>query len=337
MVSSLRRRCVLPGRVRWYAPLLHHQPQRGEIVETDLSAIDGVRSVHVNAVTGSVLVEYDAAAADLLTLERTARDALARLPPDRDIPRPIRIRPHNDACVHDHPHGHDHGGSCDHGHGQDEIAERVRHVYLGGFTLAGVLLTRLVTGAAVFTGQPWLMLIVAGATLITGLPFLRGGLRTLTAGRPLTTDTLVSSATLASIVLGESVTALTVIWLLNIGEYLQSLVLQRTRRAIRALLEIEEGEIWLVSGDVEVQTSVECIVPGDLIVVHAGKRIAVDGRVESGSGTVNEAPITGESMPVIRNTGDQVYAGTVVLAGRLRIRVQHVGAETAVGRLIERV
>ena len=78
-------------------------------------------------------------------------------------------------------------------------------------------------------------------------------------------------------------------------------------------------------------------MPGDLIVVHAGKRIPVDGRVEEGTGTVNEAPITGESMPVMRNAGDQVYAGTVLLAGRIRIRVERVGADTAVGRLIERV
>ena len=79
------------------------------------------------------------------------------------------------------------------------------------------------------------------------------------------------------------------------------------------------------------------VVPGHLIVVHAGTRIPVDGRIEEGTGTVNEAPITGESMPVMRGTGDQVFKGTVMLAGRIRVRVELVGADTAVGRLIERV
>jgi cation-transporting P-type ATPase C len=147
----------------------------------------------------------------------------------------------------------------------------------------------------------------------------------------------VSAATGASIFLGEGVTALTVIWLLNLGEYFHALVLRRTRRAIRALLELEEADVWLVAGDAEVSTSVDRVVPGDLIVVHAGTRLPVDGCIEEGTGTLNEAPITGESMPVIRNPGDPVYAGTVLMAGRLRVRVEHVGSETAVGRLIERV
>jgi cation-transporting P-type ATPase C len=96
---------------------------------------------------------------------------------------------------------------------------------------------------------PWLTAIVGMCTLVTGWPFLKGAWHTLAERRRLTTDTLVSSATVASIFLGEGVTALTVIWLLNLGEYLQSVVLRRTRRAIRALLELEDTEVWLVCAD----------------------------------------------------------------------------------------
>ena len=346
MASPLLRRSVVPGRVRWYAPALHREAGRCAVVEDDLTATPGVRSAGANALTGTLLVQYDTATTDVAALERTLRTALARPPLDPAASRArVEHRRHADACDHDRSHGHDGGGSCDHGHDHGhehghsdaDTAERVRDVYAGGVTLGGVLLARLLLGPAALAGQPWLMLLLAGATLVTGRAFLRGGWRTLAAGRPLTTDTLVSSATLASIALGESITALTVIWLLNIGEHLQALVLQRTRRAIRALLELEEGEIWMVSGDVEIQIPIERVTPGDLIAVYAGKRIPVDGRVESGSGPVNEAPITGESMPVVRNAGDRVYAGTVLLAGRLRVRVERVGAETAVGRLIERV
>jgi cation-transporting P-type ATPase C len=203
--------------------------------------------------------------------------------------------------------------------------------------LAGVLGVRVLAGAGALIGQPWLIALIAGSTLLSGRTFLMGAWRTLVRGRPLTTDTLVSSATVASIALGESVTALTVIWLLNLGEYFHSLVLRRSRRAIRALLEVDEGDVWVVVGNVEVSTSLDRVLPGDLVVVHAGRRLAVDGRIEEGTGTLNEAPITGESMPVVRNPGDPVYAGTILLAGRLRVRVEHIGSETAVGRLIDRV
>jgi cation-transporting P-type ATPase C len=133
------------------------------------------------------------------------------------------------------------------------------------------------------------------------------------------------------------VTGLTVIWLLNLGEYLQAVTLQRTRRAIRALLTTGDDDVWGVTVDSEVKRPLHAVRPGDLIAVYAGAYIPVDGIVEARGGTVNEAPITGESMPVFRNPGDTVYAGTLLLAGGLRIRVTRVGNDTAVGRLIQRV
>jgi cation-transporting P-type ATPase C len=75
----------------------------------------------------------------------------------------------------------------------------------------------------------------------------------------------------------------------------------------------------------------------DVVTVYTGQRIPVDGYIEVGTATINEAPITGESMPVIRGVGDSEYAGTVVLAGDVRVRAERVGAETAVGQLIQRV
>ena len=70
---------------------------------------------------------------------------------------------------------------------------------------------------------------------------------------------------------------------------------------------------------------------------YTGQRIPADGSIEKGTATINESSITGESMPVVKNVGDTVYAGTVVLAGELRIQAERVGADTAVGRLIQRV
>ncbi len=299
----------------------------------------GVASVQTNPSTGSLLVHYDPALTDIAALESAARTALLLPPLDAEAWR-SRLATREGVLAHTHDGHHDHhhhGDACGHGHDGDDLAERVRNLWLGGAALGSVLLRRLILGSGVLAGVPLLTAIVGVCTVVTGWPFLKGAWRTLAAHRRLTTDTLVSAATVASIFLGEGVTALTVIWLLNLGEYLQSVVLRRTRRAIRALLEMEDTDVWLVVGDVEVSTSVDRIRLGDLVVVHAGKRIPVDGRVDEGTGTVNEAPITGESIPAMRNLGDHVYAGTIVLAGRLRIRVERVGAETAVGRLIQRV
>jgi cation-transporting P-type ATPase C len=337
-MSWLVRRSVVPGRVRWYSPALHHQPRRAAVVEDAVSLCLGITSAHVEPVTGTVLVHYDTRITSASEIESAIRQALVLEPLTVAAWRArMTMRQQEESCSHvDHDHHH-HDGSHGHSHDGAALREHVRNLQLGGVALGSALLGRWALGPLALAGQPWLAAIIATCTIVTGLPFLRGGWHTITHTRRLTTDTLVSAATVASIFLGESVTALTVIWLLNLGEYLQSVVLRRTRRAIRELLEVDDSDVWLVIDATEVNAPLDRVAAGDLIVVHAGKRLPVDGRVEDGQATLNESPITGESMPVMRSAGDQVYAGTVVLAGRIRVRVERIGADTAVGRLIQRV
>jgi len=333
---EVHRRSLVPGRIRWYLNAIHYQPRRAAAIEDAFKAMKGVTRAEINPRTGSLLVNYDVQETSVRELESAVHNAFLLPPLDVEVWN-ARL----DASQHSHSgagceeHHHDHDHSHAHDHSGADLSKEIRNLYLGGTVLGGVLLKRLILGSAL-SGQPWLMGIAAACTVLTGLPFLKGGWHSLKRRR-MTTDTLVGSATVASIFLGESITALTVIWLLNLGEYLQSLVLQRTRHAIRELLELQESEVWLIVDEAEVNTHVSKIKPGDLIVVYAGKRIPVDGSIEEGSGTLNEAPITGESMPAMRNAGDKVYAGTVLLAGRIKIRVEQVGAYTAMGRLIQRV
>jgi len=166
---------------------------------------------------------------------------------------------------------------------------------------------------------------------------LRALCRTVTGKKGITTGTLIGAATLSSIALSENVTALIVIWLLNLGEYLEEVTLRRTRAAIRDLLSTDDEEIWVWVNGVEVCMQAKEVHRGALVVAHAGRKIPVDGVIETGEATINEAPITGESMPAIRSAGDSVYAGTILIGGTIRIRVTGVGSQTVVGKLIERV
>jgi cation-transporting P-type ATPase C len=152
----------------------------------------------------------------------------------------------------------------------------------------------------------------------------------------LDTDTLVAIATLVSIIMRESIIALVVLFLLNLGEMLQALVLRRTRRAIRALL-VDQGDAWVVVNGTEVRTPIDQLRPGDIVAVYRGDRLPADGVVIEGEGAVNEAPITGESLPTYKRAPAAVWAGTIVESGALRFRAQRVGTDTAVGRLIQRV
>lgn len=85
---------------------------------------------------------------------------------------------------------------------------------------------------------------------------------------------------------------------------------------------LDDEKVWLVVGTTEVEQPLARVRAGDLIAVYAGQRIPVDGDIETGVATINEARSTGESMPVLKNPGDRIFAGTVLLAGEIRVRAQ---------------
>jgi cation-transporting P-type ATPase C len=327
-------RSSIPGRMRLRIEILRDRPRKAAAVAMALRQIPGILDVEATPRTARLLVHYDPqlSATAVVTLVHTALLTPALSP---EAYRAQQTAAHQ-AQEHTH-HTHAAGYAHDHDAHEHDMQVYVHNLWLGGTVLLGLLGKRLLFGAGFLSGHPVVIVITTAATLISGLPFFRGALHSLTSRNGLTTDTLVSSATLASLVLRESATGLTVNWLLNLGEYLQTLTLQRTRRAIRALLSTGEDEVWIVQNTVESRQPLIAVQPGDLVAVYAGTRIPIDGVVEAGTGTVNEAPITGESMPVLRNVGETVYAGTILLAGSLRVRVTSVGTNTVVGRLIQRV
>lgn len=144
--------------------------------------------------------------------------------------------------------------------------------------------------------------VATGVTIFTGYPFLRGALRSLRSGKA-GTDALVSAATVASLILRENVVALTVLWLLNIGEYLQDLTLRRTRRAISELLRGNQDTAWVRLTDpsagsdaaTEIQVPIDTVQIGDEVVVHEHVAIPVDGEVVDGEAIVNQSAITGKT------------------------------------------
>ncbi len=140
-----------------------------------------------------------------------------------------------------------------------------------------------------------------------------------------------------SLLLRENVVALTVLWLLNIGEFQQTITLRRTRRAIEELLSIGEERVWLVRDGVESEVALEEVEVGDEVAVYEHHKIPVDGAVVTGEALVDQAAITGEALPVYTRTGSEVYAGTIVTSGSLNVRATSVGSDTTVGRIVSRV
>ena len=178
--------------------------------------------------------------------------------------------------------------------------------------------------------------VYLSAMVIGGYHVAKSGLYGL---RSLTMDTnfLMTIAAVGAVAIGEWSEGATVVFLFSLGNTLQAYTLDKTRESIRALMELAPREALVRRDGKEVRLPVEEIVVGDVIIVKPGERIAMDGNVVSGVSTVNQAPITGESMPVEKQTGDIVYAGTVNEQGALEIAVTKLAADSTLAKIMHMV
>lgn len=141
-----------------------------------------------------------------------------------------------------------------------------------------------------------------------------------------------------SILTGDVLAALAVFWLFNLSSWLEDRIKTRTRQAVREMLSGKVHNAWLVRDDAEIEVEVKSLEPGDIISLRLGNTIPIDGTVVKGEALVNESTLTGEGLPVIRQTDDTVLAGTVLEEGDILVRVDKAGEETrlaAIIRLIE--
>lgn len=149
---------------------------------------------------------------------------------------------------------------------------------------------------------------------------------------------LMTVAVLGAMVIGEWFEAATVAFLFSLSLVLESWSVGRARRAIAALLDLAPPTVRLVRADgTESEVVVAEVRPGDRFVVPAGSRIALDGRVIGGRSAVNQAPITGESVPVEKEAGAEVYAGTINGDGTLTVEATREATDTTLARIIRMV
>ncbi len=132
-------------------------------------------------------------------------------------------------------------------------------------------------------------------------------------------------------------TAAIIITLIMLGKNLESRSKRRTSEAVRKLMKLRPATATILEGEQERKVSVDDVKPGNLLLVRAGERIPVDGKVRSGNSSVDESMLTGESMPVEKASGAPVYSGTINLNGSLVMIAEKVGEDTALARIIRLV
>lgn len=174
-------------------------------------------------------------------------------------------------------------------------------------------------------------------TLFIARRFIKNGVLGVVREHQANADTLTATAVVASVLAGKPESSLTLLALSNGAEMLTEYAAERARKQISGLLRLDQRDVWLIEQGREKKVPVESLKPGDHIAVHLGEKICVDGRVVSGNAAVNQASITGESNPAIKQEGSFVYAGSVIEAGGLVIHVEKVGNDTSLAQIIHLV
>jgi len=232
-------------------------------------------------------------------------------------------QPFSSASLQDHPGTHEH----DH----DQSFERQ-----DGLRILFVAFAAALVWFRVWEPFTRVSMIGVAGTLIGIYPILKEAGENVMERR-MTMELSMTIAILAALAIGQFFTALIILLFVLIAEVLEGLTVRRGRLAIRDLLDLLPSEVTVRRNGRTEQLSTASIHPGEIIEVHPGGRIPVDGEVVGGNSFVDQSTITGESLPVEKLPGTAVYAGTVNQSGALEIRVTRIGRDTAFGRILNAV
>lgn len=235
---------------------------------------------------------------------------------------------------HDHDHHHDHGqASHNHADAADGPWWQGSNARLALACAVALGVAYAISLALPTTGH-WAFL----AALVPGLvPISRRALAGVVAGTPFSIETLMTIAAVGAVIIGATEEAAVVVVLFLVGELLEGVAAARARRSIRGLIDLVPKLARVERNGVVVEIAADALGIGDVLVARPGDRIAADGTVLDGTSSVDEAPVTGESIPSRKMVGDQVFAGTINIDAVLRIVATATAADNTIARVVRLV
>ena len=206
--------------------------------------------------------------------------------------------------------------------------QRLRFVIGSGVLLAFGLVQHLVEASIIPVWLPFAASIALGV-----VPLARRAVTSVRAA-VLDINVLMLVAIAGAIALGEWGEAASVVFLFALAQWLESRAMDRARGAIRALMELAPAEAVVRRRNVQTKIPVDDVLVGDIVLVRPGEKIPLDGRVSAGRSHVNQAPVTGESLPLEKEPGAEVFAGTINGRGALEIEVTRLRRDSTLARII---
>ncbi|PIE68464.1 MAG: hypothetical protein CSA21_07305 [Deltaproteobacteria bacterium] len=311
---KLRHRIFSRTRVQF--PLLRHQKPLCAAVQLRLRQLPGVSDVVVRPRTGSIILSHPE---EPVAIEEVVA-LVAEFPAVTASSSPLAFRPP-----------------------QKRDSEKIYHVsgwtllLTGGYLLylfAKNLFSRssVLPATTSFVGRFFTVPAIVASVLAA--PVVGQAVANWRHHRTLDMGMISTALLVASMAMGNVVAALTVFWLFNLSSWLENRIRIHTRQAVRDMLAGRSRNAWLLVDAVETEVPVTSLQPGDVVVVRRGEVFPVDGVIIEGIALVNESTMTGEPLPVSRDKGSRVLAGTVLEEGEVQVRAEKTGEQTRLAAII---
>jgi len=175
------------------------------------------------------------------------------------------------------------------------------------------------------------------ATLLGTWPLLKKAVASARFGDPFSINMLVSLAAIGAVLIGQAAEGAVVVFFFAVGELLEGVAAGKARAGIQALTALAPRTALLLEGKQTREVPAESLQIGDRVQVRPGARVPADGRVVKGSSSLDDSPVTGESVPVLKTVGDQVFAGSINTDGVLTVLVEKTAADNTIARIIHMV
>ncbi|MDI6725006.1 MAG: cation-translocating P-type ATPase [Methanobacterium sp.] len=217
---------------------------------------------------------------------------------------------------------------------KEKKKEKIRPVYIIGIS-AVILATGLYLN--LFTDQLILAeILFLTVAVVSGFEIVPHGIRSLLKGK-FNISFLITIAAIGAFLIGEGAEGASVIFLFFIAEYLEDYAGERARRSVGALIKLAPETAVVKRGNENIKLHAHAVDIGEIVIVKPGDKIPLDGIVKKGISSLNQAAITGESMPVTKKEGDMVFAGTINEEGYLEVKVTKRSDETVLSKIIDLV
>ncbi|WP_256403394.1 heavy metal translocating P-type ATPase [Halorubrum salinum] len=318
-------------------------PSCARKVDGALGRVDGVVDVDLNPTAGTATVAYDGDSTDEAAVVAAIEGAGYEVTGGRRGADESGERSDGDADSDASEASGDSGGVAVAPPTEVWTSTRAKKTWIGAVLVAlGLGFEFVATGrnvpVASVLGAPITVAdaLFLGAVAASGVPVIRDGYYSA-RNRSLDIDLLMGTAIVAASGIGYFVEAATLAVLFSIAELLEDYAMDRARDSLRELMELSPDEATVRREGEELAVPADEVAVGETVIVRPGEKVPLDGRVVEGESAVDQSPITGESVPVDKTSGDDVFAGSIAAEGYLEIEVTSTAGDSTLARIIEMV